>query len=437
MLGNRSIPQNESDYVANQDNDEGECDGLNGCFEDIPVPGEAYYIFYALSAILIGVGNLLVIIAVFRNKKLRSSATNILIVSLAFSDLFIGLLYCPYVVVDLVVGGVQMKETYLCRGFVVITRTCLTATTFALVAIAIDRYRAIVQPMQRRISVQQAKVMSIIVWVMAFLYNSEVFVTYKIVFESWQEDGQNFSYYVCDIQYELVYIESRYMIANMIVIYLLPLLLLIFLYAKMIHVLYSGSSINDESRRRKRKAVKMLILVVILYALSWGPFRVHAVLYAYDESWFTDSNFIYTIISFAFTANSFVNPMIYAYCNKNFRDEFVFILSCGIKSPAKKAASNTSKVTKNTYMSESISTKPLADSETGSGADRNGTVYENQALEMDSIDNVVRNIENVSNNEQRTNGGNNDVTTRLPSLQMSDDNAQPVSVSQGTQTILG
>ncbi|NP_001161605.1 neuropeptide receptor-like protein 4 [Saccoglossus kowalevskii] len=438
-MANDSLVLNETLFDLDEESEnagEDECEGIDGCFEDIPVPPQAYYAFFGFSSFLITFGNLLVVIAILRNKKLRSSATNTLIVCLAFSDLFIGILYCPFQVVNMVLGGVQLRESYLCRGYVIFIRMSFTATTMSLLAIAVDRYRAIVQPMQPRISLTQARYISIAVWIVSFIFNSNVFVSYRIVTETWQENGQNVSHEVCDVPYYLVHIEYRMKIVYIVAIYLVPLVVLSTLYARMIITLYSGKSINDESRRRKRKAIKMLIVVVIMYALCWGPYRVHQVLYAYDESWFTDSYFILTVISFIFISNSFVNPIIYAFCNRNFRDEFILILSCGaIRPPAKSARQYSSKFTKSTEAAESsIASKGVELQETKQYTDMAKILEVEEGGNVSEYENPVskEGAEHVENNVQCA------TISDVELVHTSDDtDAQHLTSAIGTQTTLG
>nr|XP_002733862.1 PREDICTED: probable G-protein coupled receptor 83-like [Saccoglossus kowalevskii] len=296
---------------------------------DIDVPDSVYIVVLGIASVLIVVGNLLVIIAVFKQPKLRRSATNLFIVSLAFSDLLIGLCVGPMELIRIMGSRLLVTVEALCDIPGVLQYTSICTTIFTLVAIGADRYRAIVQPMKPRVSVHKARVCIVGIWVLGFVYAAYRFPVHGVTF--WYGKTENDSrLYFCEVLPQMHFIEIPMTVVHLVVLYIVPLITLTYLYGRMIVTLYGGTSINDESKRRKKRAVKMLLLVVVMFALSWLPYRVHAVLYFYDESWFTDSWFIYSIFYFAYLSNSFVNPIIYAAFSASFRREFVTILTCGL-----------------------------------------------------------------------------------------------------------
>lgn len=93
----------------------------------------------ALMILATAVGNVLVIIAVVRERQLKRTLTNKLVASLAFTDLLVGLLVMPLAAAYLVVGSWPFGWV-LCDIFIVLDVSCCTASILHLVAIAIDRY---------------------------------------------------------------------------------------------------------------------------------------------------------------------------------------------------------------------------------------------------------------------------------------------------------
>uniref|UniRef100_W5M5U6 D(3) dopamine receptor n=1 Tax=Lepisosteus oculatus TaxID=7918 RepID=W5M5U6_LEPOC len=129
-----------------------------------------YAMFYSLLILAIIFGNVLVCLAVLRERGLQTT-TNYLVVSLAVADLLVASLVMPWVVYLEVVGGDWMFSRMYCNIFVTLDVMMCTASILNLCAISIDRYTAVVMPVlyntthssRRRVSVMIAAV-----WVLAF-----------------------------------------------------------------------------------------------------------------------------------------------------------------------------------------------------------------------------------------------------------------------------
>ncbi|XP_070346372.1 D(2) dopamine receptor isoform X2 [Equus asinus] len=132
-----------------------------------------HYNYYAmLLTLLIFVivfGNVLVCMAVSREKALQTT-TNYLIVSLAVADLLVATLVMPWVVYLEVVGEWKFSRIH-CDIFVTLDVMMCTASILNLCAISIDRYTAVAMPMlynTRYSSKRRVTVMIAIVWVLSF-----------------------------------------------------------------------------------------------------------------------------------------------------------------------------------------------------------------------------------------------------------------------------
>uniref|UniRef100_A0A8D2Q2Q1 Dopamine receptor D2 n=1 Tax=Varanus komodoensis TaxID=61221 RepID=A0A8D2Q2Q1_VARKO len=132
-----------------------------------------HYNYYAmLLTLLIFVivfGNVLVCMAVSREKALQTT-TNYLIVSLAVADLLVATLVMPWVVYLEVVGEWRFSRIH-CDIFVTLDVMMCTASILNLCAISIDRYTAVAMPMvynTRYSSKRRVTVMIAVVWVLSF-----------------------------------------------------------------------------------------------------------------------------------------------------------------------------------------------------------------------------------------------------------------------------
>ncbi|KAM9255763.1 D(2) dopamine receptor isoform 2-T2 [Cariama cristata] len=128
-----------------------------------------YAILLTLLIFVIVFGNVLVCMAVSREKALQTT-TNYLIVSLAVADLLVATLVMPWVVYLEVVGEWRFSRIH-CDIFVTLDVMMCTASILNLCAISIDRYTAVAMPMlynTRYSSKRRVTVMIAVVWVLSF-----------------------------------------------------------------------------------------------------------------------------------------------------------------------------------------------------------------------------------------------------------------------------
>lgn len=95
--------------------------------------------------IVILCGNTLTILAVLYSRRLRSIISNLFVLSLAISDLFVGLTLPYHLAFYIGIGLGQIKFYCLLRFFLIIF--AWTLSIWNLMAIAIDRYIAICYPL--------------------------------------------------------------------------------------------------------------------------------------------------------------------------------------------------------------------------------------------------------------------------------------------------
>ncbi|XP_069325007.1 D(2) dopamine receptor isoform X2 [Eulemur rufifrons] len=132
-------------------------------------PYNYYATLLTLLIVVIVFGNVLVCMAVSREKALQTT-TNYLIVSLAVADLLVATLVMPWVVYLEVVGEWKFSRIH-CDIFVTLDVMMCTASILNLCAISIDRYTAVAMPMlynTRYSSKRRVTVMIAIVWVLSF-----------------------------------------------------------------------------------------------------------------------------------------------------------------------------------------------------------------------------------------------------------------------------
>jgi 5-hydroxytryptamine receptor 1 len=122
--------------------------------------------------ILVLVGNIFVIISIFKHKALRI-AQNFFLVSLAVADLTVAVFVLPFSVIYQIVGRWKFG-VILCKMWLTCDVLCCTASILHLCVIALDRYWAITDPLNYARKRTQTRVLVMIagVWALSITISS-------------------------------------------------------------------------------------------------------------------------------------------------------------------------------------------------------------------------------------------------------------------------
>ncbi|KAG8190412.1 hypothetical protein JTE90_022054 [Oedothorax gibbosus] len=178
-------------------------------------------------------GNTLIIAAVATTRRLRT-VTNYFVVSLAVSDLLVGLLVMPFAVVKEVTDGLWLFGQVACELWVSLDVMLCTASILNLCCISLDRYFAITQPLAYAVkrSVRLALVMIGVVWVVSAI------ITCPPMFGWHDRDKQNDT--------DCAYIADQgYVVYSALGSFYIPALIMVYVYWRIFAV------------ARKRQAVLM------------------------------------------------------------------------------------------------------------------------------------------------------------------------------------
>jgi len=113
---------------------------------------------------------------------------------------------------------------------------------------------------------------------------------------------------------------------------MLPLVLICGLYSVMLHRLWTqrpGGRASAESIKNKKRVIKLVLAVVIMFALSWFPIQIILVLRSLKLYSNTPVSVAFQIISHILAySNSCVNPILYAFLSEPFRRGFCAVITC-------------------------------------------------------------------------------------------------------------
>ncbi|XP_069620271.1 5-hydroxytryptamine receptor 4 isoform X1 [Ranitomeya imitator] len=295
-------------------------------------------------------GNLLVMVAVCRDRQLRKIKTNYFIVSLAFADLLVSVLVMPFGAIELV------EEKWIYGEMFCLVRTSLdvlltTASILHLCCISLDRYYAICcQPLVYRNKMTPLRIALMLggCWIIP------TFISFLPIMQGWNSIG------ILDLiekrkfikdsnsTYCIFMVNKPYAITCSVVAFYIPFFLMVLAYyriyvtarehARQIGVLQRAGAPADHRHQHpdqhtnhrmktETKAAKTLCIIMGCFCLCWAPFFITNVIDPFIN--YTVPGQIWTAFLWLGYINSGLNPFLYAFLNKSFRRAFLIILCCG------------------------------------------------------------------------------------------------------------
>ncbi|MBN3289035.1 NPFF2 protein, partial [Polypterus senegalus] len=303
-----------------------------------PPVAAIFIISYLLIFLMCMVGNGVVCFIVLRSKYMRT-VTNLFILNLAVSDLLVGIFCMPTTLLDNIITGWPFGSM-VCKMSGMVQGISVSASVFTLVAIAVDRFRCIVYPFKQKLTISTAVLIIVVIWVLAISIMCPSGVMLQVTEEKslrviLGDDNKTNPFYWCRENWpnqEMRKIYTTVLFAN---IYLAPLSLIVIMYARIGITLFKtsmpiGGKTGHENQqtvsKKKQKVIKMLLIVALLFILSWLPLWTLMMLSDYanlsEHQYRVINIYIYPFAHWLAFFNSSVNPIIYGYFNENFRRGF-------------------------------------------------------------------------------------------------------------------
>ncbi|XP_070163554.1 adenosine receptor A2b-like isoform X3 [Polyergus mexicanus] len=274
--------------------------------------------------IVIVSGNALTILAIAWARKLRNVISNYFILNLAVSDLLVGVTL-PYHFAFYVDQSLKNNKTVCISRFVIVGLAC-GGSIYNLIAIAIDRYIAIVHPLSYNAYATRKRVLIIIAIIWIFVTGVYSIPIYWNCFDTAKTCEFDTILPSCFLAYILLPSFSLSWIAMFLIYWK------IWREAHMHARRMNLSIIPNIAGKHDHKSVNVVLLILGCFSICWLPFFVMACIQFFGEK--TDVTMLCYKCAFALAvANSGMNPFIYAWKNTNFRKAFQKILH--FKSPNK------------------------------------------------------------------------------------------------------
>ncbi|XP_030078352.1 apelin receptor [Microcaecilia unicolor] len=308
-----------------------------------------------LLVFLLGIsGNGLVLWTIYRSKEKRRSADTF-IANLALADLTF-VVTLPLWAAYTLLGYHWPFGTFACKLSSYLVFVNMYASVFCLTCLSFDRYLAIVHSLtngslRSRLS---NLLVTTVLWALAI-----ILALPALIFRSTRQEPEE-NKTICFMDYSSVaqnYTENVWIaglsISSTLLGFVGPFAIMLTCYFFIARTISSHFKKQRNEELRKRRLLTIIITLVVVFALCWLPFHLVKTVYVlmdldiipYSCGFHTFLNNIHPYATCIAYINSCLNPFLYAFFDRRFRDQCLAVLSCGHLSnpePQDKSASFSS-----------------------------------------------------------------------------------------------
>ncbi|XP_044073782.1 trace amine-associated receptor 13c-like [Siniperca chuatsi] len=289
------------------------------------------YIILSSITVLTTTLNLIVIISISHFKQLHTP-TNLLLLSLAVSDFFVGLLMFFQI---MLIDGCWFLGDLMCILYQYLAYIITSASVGNMVLISVDRYVAICDPLHYSTKVTQKRVQVCVslCWICSILFQS------LVLKDNLEQPGR---YISCSGECVVV---SNYIagLADLVLSFIGPVVVIIVLYMRVFVVAVSQAramrshivavtiqgSVKVVVKKSEIKAARTLGVVIFVFLICLCPYYFAAI--TGQDALLSASSAAFVICLFYF--NSCLNPIIYAFFYPWFRKCLKLIVTLQILQP--------------------------------------------------------------------------------------------------------
>ncbi|XP_029308105.1 trace amine-associated receptor 13c-like [Cottoperca gobio] len=290
------------------------------------------YTLLAFVSLLTVTLNLLVIISISHFRQLHTP-TNSLLLSLAASDLVVGLLVMP-------IEGLRHIETcwllgrFMCALTPYVSYSLLSASVGNMVLISIDRYLSICEPLlySSKVTLSRAKISICLCWACSILYNGCILMGHLRWPDRFSSCHGECVVVISHISGTLDLFFSFVGPCTVMVVLYMRVFVVAISQVRVIRLQTIAAAVNADStaKRSERKAARTLGIVIAVFLMCFCPYYYPSLA---GENTSTSLSY-YALLSWIMLMNSCVNPLIYALFYPWFRNAIKLIFTLRILQPS-------------------------------------------------------------------------------------------------------
>ena len=265
----------------------------------------------------------------FLSRQLHTP-TNLLILSLAFSDFFMGLyMFLPIMLLD----GCWFLSELMCTLYDYLGYVISSASVGTMVLISVDRYVAICHPLHYSSEITQKRVQVCVClcWICSVIFQS------LILKDILKQPGR---YHSCigECIFLINYIAG---LVDLTFSFIIPITVIVVLYLRIFVVAVSQARAMRShmtavtqpgkvtAKKSEMKAARTLGVVVVLFLICLCPY--YCVALTGQDNLLNDSSAAFVL--WLYYSNSCLNPVVYAFCYPWLRNSIKLIVTFRILQP--------------------------------------------------------------------------------------------------------
>ncbi|XP_056880328.1 trace amine-associated receptor 13c-like [Takifugu flavidus] len=264
--------------------------------------------------------NLVVVVSISHFRHFQTT-TNIILLSMAVSDLLVGLAVMPLMIVTL--DFCWCISSFICFLFDLLSFVLTSASVGNMVLISVDRYVAICYPLRySSIKPSTVKICVSVCWISSIIYNLILLKDNLLNIDS------SSCYKKCPFS-----LNDILAIVDVFITFYVPLTVIIVLYTRVFVVAVTQAramrsqvsttgSKTVSAMKSELRAARTLGIVILFFFIVFFPYFISSII-GQDTS-----NEASTGQLLLFFSNSTINPIIYAFFYPWFRKTVKLLLSC-------------------------------------------------------------------------------------------------------------
>ena len=274
--------------------------------------------------------NSIIVFTVYRCPEMRTPC-NLLIVNIAISDLAVASLAAPLRIIEVFVGW-PFGE-FLCRLLVPMQDLFVTVSVVTHTTIALERFRAIVRPLKRRLSQRDTKFVILAIWPACYIAASlPVAPVLKVQYYN--------GFHLCMQEWPFDLYRTVYQVYLVVVFILIPVFIQSMAYFKILKTLQTRlvplcalPSNRMLSRaiqfQKRRRLIKTLAILVFSFQICFIPRGVMLLVHEFGRNLnLTVFWFVWLITLIIFYLKHVMNPIILFATSSEFRRSNCLHIMC-------------------------------------------------------------------------------------------------------------